>query len=89
MKNGQSSMSTVITDEPSLATGDGWRAEIHLTHVYLAVDPETPGDPLTEAVMTLLSPTQTRYWTIQYAYEEADGWDVYLMQRMRPALAAY
>lgn len=61
------------------ATGPGWRAEIYLPRIYLAVDPE--GDALPDAIQQLIAPTQQRFWTVEYLCQDDNGWDIYAMRR--------
>jgi hypothetical protein len=80
-------VSTVSIPGSSLATGDGWYAEIQLSSMYLSVSPV--GDMLPDALETLLSPTQRMFWTIQWSYEDEAGWDVYLLHRLSPTLVTW
>ena len=61
------------------ACGLGWTARIWPYHIYVTVYPE--GDFLRDAVRTLVSPTQQPWWDVEWSHDEADGREVWLLQR--------
>lgn len=73
-------MSLVLQAEPTtVAVGDGWRAEHHFDHIYLAVDSASGRDILPEAVAALLPEPRRRFWLVEHMGDDFCGQEIYLL----------
>jgi len=60
-------------------TGPGWNARFRDGYVQLTVDPERID--VSRAISALLPTSRRRLWTVEFAYEDASGQDVYYLER--------
>lgn len=70
---------TAAITEPFTVAGEGWKADMHFRHGYLAIHPDT-GD-LPDAIAQMMTPLSRRSWTVIWSHESEDMWDVYLLER--------
>lgn len=61
-------------------TGPGWVARSRDGYTLLAVDSERLD--VSEAIIAILPIHRRRRWTVEYAFENEIGWDVYLLERV-------
>lgn len=66
-------------DGPHLTHGVGWTALIYPAHIEVRVSQHR--DPLPDAIGTLLSLHQRRYWMCEYVETDNLDRDVYLLTR--------
>ncbi len=72
-------MTAVAANHAQLEAGPGWAAQIYLERIYLATDPAL--EALSDALAALFSPSQRRYWTVEWDHHDQQGWDVYVLLR--------
>lgn len=70
---------SAAVNTPQVVTGVGWTALIYTSHIDVRVSIHR--DVITEAVRALLPAHQRRFWTVEAVETDAQGRDLYRMER--------